>query len=174
VAPGRVVDAAVPDAALQGARRRNRAERLTRDCVLTVDPIDAASRWARVWHDAWEARDTEAIVALYVPDVRFSTEAFHTAYRGREGVRDYVSQAFAEEREPRVWVGAPIVDGDRAAIEWWAAVTENGIEITLSGVSILRFDAEGLVVEQWDSWNQREGRRSPPPGWGARIASAGG
>ena len=138
-----------------------------------MDALDAAARWARVWHDAWEARDTEAIVALYAPHATFSTHAFRVPYRGPEGVRTYVTQAFDEERSPRVWVGAPIVSGDRAAIEWWAAVTENDIEITLAGVSVLRFDAEGLVVEQWDSWNQGDGQQVPPHGWGEAIASSG-
>ncbi len=110
-----------------------------RASVSVMDPLDAATRWARVWHDAWEARDTEA---------------------------------FDEERSPRVWVGTPIVAGDRAAIEWWAAVTENGIEITLAGVSVLHFDAQGLVVRQWDSWNQGEGLLAPPQGWGERTASS--
>ena len=139
---------------------------MPRASVSAMNPIDAAARWARVWHDAWEARDTEAIVALYAPDVRFSTEAFRAPYLGPDGVRRYVAQAFDEERDPRVWTGAPIVAGDRAAIEWWAAVTENGTEITLAGVSVLRFDGEGRVVEQWDSWNQADGLRSPPEGWG--------
>ena len=56
--------------------------------------------------------------------------------------------------------------GDRAAVEWWAAVVENGVEITLAGVSVLRFDRAGLVLEQWDSWNQGEGLREPPVEWG--------
>ena len=75
--------------------------------------------------------------------MRFSTQAFRVPYRGADGVRTYVAQAFDEERDPRVWVGTPIVDGDRAAIEWWAAVTENDVEITLAGVSVLHFDADG-------------------------------
>jgi ketosteroid isomerase-like protein len=131
-----------------------------------MDPIAAADRWARVWHDAWEASDTDAILALYAPEALFSTQAFRVPYHGRDGVRSYVTQAFKEEREPRVWIGSPIVSGDRAAIEWWATVIENGAEITLAGVSILRFDAQGLVTEQRDSWNQDDGRQEPPAGWG--------
>jgi len=131
-----------------------------------MQPAAAADRWARVWREAWEAQDTEAIVALYAPEARFSTEAFRVPYRGTDGVRGYVAQAFAEEREPRVWIGAPVVAGDRAAIEWWAAVIENGVPITLAGVSVLRFDQDGLVAEQWDSWNQGDGLREPPEGWG--------
>jgi ketosteroid isomerase-like protein len=131
-----------------------------------ADSSEAARRWAEVWKSAWEAKDTEAIVALYHPDVVFSTQPFRNPYLRRPGVREYVSQAFAEEESPRVWVGEPIVDGDRASIEWWAALTENRIEITLAGTSVLRFDADGLVVEQRDAWNQADGRREPPDGWG--------
>jgi nuclear transport factor 2 (NTF2) superfamily protein len=132
----------------------------------SVNTVEAAARWARVWHDAWLALDTDAVVALYAPAARLSTEAFRQPFVGREGVRLYVAQAFAEERDPRVWVSEPIVTGDRAAIEWWAAVIENDVEITLAGVSILRFDASGLVIEQWDSWNEGDGLREPPAGWG--------
>jgi|SRR5687768_235191 ketosteroid isomerase-like protein len=131
-----------------------------------ADSSEAARRWAEVWKSAWEAKDTEAIVALYHPDVAFSTQPFRNPYLRRPGVREYVSQAFAEEESPRVWVGEPIVDGDRASIEWWAALTENRIEITLAGTSVLRFDADDLVVEQRDTWNQADGRREPPDGWG--------
>jgi nuclear transport factor 2 (NTF2) superfamily protein len=127
---------------------------------------EAAARWARTWHDAWQAQDTGAVVMLYAPGARFSTQAFREPYHGQEGVRQYVEQAFSEERDPRVWVGDPIVTGDRAAVEWWAAVVENGVEITLAGVSVLRFDQAGLVTEQWDSWNQGDGLREPPAGWG--------
>jgi hypothetical protein len=131
-----------------------------------VDTHDAARRWADTWKSAWEAKDTEAIVALYAPDVIFSTQPFRTPYLRRAGVREYVSQAFSEEEAVRVWVGSPIVEGDRAAIEWWAALLENGIETSLAGTSVLRFDNDGQVVEQRDAWNQADGRREPPDNWG--------
>lgn len=130
------------------------------------DAAEAARHWADVWQRAWEARDTEAIVALYHSDVVFSTQPFRTPYLRQSGVREYVSQAFGEEAAVRVWVGEPLVDAERAAIEWWAALTENGVETTLAGTSVLRFDADRLVVEQRDTWNQADGRREPPEGWG--------
>ena len=131
-----------------------------------MDTRDAARRWADTSKSAWEAKDTEAIVALYAPDVVFSTQPFRTPYLRRAGVREYVSQAFSEEEAVRVWVGSPIVEGDHAAIEWWAALLENGIETSLAGTSVLRFDDEGQVVEQRDAWNQADGRREPPDNWG--------
>jgi hypothetical protein len=82
--------------------------------VTQPDCTEAARNWADVWQSAWEARDTEAIVALYHPDVVFSTQPF---------------------RMPHLR-------------------------------PVLRFDAAGLVVEQRDTWNQADGRREPPEGWG--------
>ena len=45
------------------------------------------------------------------------------------------------------------MDGDRAAVEWSAEtkLKDGGTE-KLAGVSLLRFDADGLVVEQRDFW----------------------
>ena len=122
----------------------------------------AARRWAETWQRGWEARDLEAIVVLYAPDAILSTEPFREPYRGHGGVRDYVAQAFAEEEAPRVWVANPIVDGDRAAISWWASLRENGADTTLAGTSVLRFDAAGQVASQWDAWNIHGERREPP------------
>ena len=77
-------------------------------------------------------------------------------------MRAYVTTALDEEEDPTVWMSEPIVDGDRASVSWWASLRENGVGITLAGTSVLRFDAEGLVVEQWDAWNQAGERRDPP------------
>lgn len=72
---------------------------------------------------------------------------------------------FAEGEDPEVHVGAPIVDGDRAAVSWWALLREEGADTTFAGTSVLRFDPEGLVVEQWDTWNFVLDRRHPPADW---------
>ena len=65
------------------------------------------------------------------------------------------------------WFGEPIVSGDRAAVEWWGTWVESGGRITLAGTSVLRLDADGLVVEQRDYWNEVEGRSEPYDGWSA-------
>jgi len=60
---------------------------------------------------------------------------------------------FAEEESARCEFGKPIVDGDRAAVTWTGEtkLTDGGSE-ELVGVSLLRFDQDGLVVEQRDIW----------------------
>lgn len=127
-----------------------------------VHTADAADRWARTWRRAWEALDPEPIVALYAADATLSTAPFREPYRGRDGVRTYVTQALGQEEDPRVAVSDPIVDGDRASISWWASLREEGADTTLAGTSVLTFDAEGFVTDQWDAWNIARERLTPP------------
>ena len=77
-----------------------------------------------------------------------------------------MTDAFGDESEVRAWFGEPIGPGDRAAVQWWAALREAGEEVTLVGSSALRFDGDGLVTEQHDTWHMNPGRREPPMGWG--------
>lgn len=127
-----------------------------------MDATEAATRWSAAWKQGWEALDPEPIIACYAGDAVLSTEPFRQPYRGVDGVRAYVTRVLAEEDDPRVWMADPIVAGDRAAISWWASLREAGTDVTLAGTSVLRFDDDGLVVEQWDAWNQHAQRRNPP------------
>jgi hypothetical protein len=82
---------------------------------------------------------------------------------------EYAAWAFGEQVAAECRFGTPVVQGERAAVEWWAAVTApDGTVETLAGVSLLRFDASGLVVEQRDVWAREPGRDelpmwAPPP-----------
>lgn len=127
-----------------------------------MDPSAAARKWADTWCRCWASLDPDSIVALYASDAVVSTEPFREPLRGRDEVRRYVRRVFAEEDDPQVHVGAPIVEGDRAAVAWWASLREDGVDTTLAGTSLLRFDSGGLVIEQWDTWNVAR-RRLPPP-----------
>ena len=131
-----------------------------------MEAAEAAERWADTWQDRWPSRDLEAILALYHPDVTYFSEPFREPFRGAGELRDYLAAAFAEEEGLEAWFGAPVVDGQRASIEWWATLVEAGAETTLVGTSTLRFDEAGLVVGQRDTWNQRDGWVPPFEGWG--------
>ncbi len=119
-----------------------------------MDTAAAARRWVEVWLHGWTDLDPEPVVALYAADAFFLSHPF----RAPEPVADYVRREFAEEDLPRPWFGEPIVEGDRAAVEWHAQVREDGLDVTLAGVSLLRFDAEGRCVEQRDTWAVEQGR----------------
>jgi hypothetical protein len=70
----------------------------------------------------------------------------------------YAAWAFADQAAAECRFGAPVVEGARAAVDWWAVVTStDGSVETLAGTSLLEFDG-GLVVEQRDVWAARAGR----------------
>jgi len=119
-----------------------------------VDTETAARRWIDGWLLGWRALDPQPIVALYADDCLFLSHPF----RVPEPPRNYVLRAFGEEEWAEPWFGQPLVDGDRAAVEWWAFVRENGKDVTLGGTSLLRFREDGQCVEQRDAWAVQDGR----------------
>jgi ketosteroid isomerase-like protein len=125
----------------------------------------AARRWADTWQRSWRAKDAELLASLYADDAVFRSHPF----REPQVPLEYARWALAEEEgDPEVWFGEPLVAGDRAAVEWWAVVVENGEQVSLAGTSLLRFDADGRVVDQHDYWGSTPGRALPWDGWGAR------
>ena len=110
---------------------------------------DAAGRWAEVWSRAWPAADVEAIVALYTADAIYVSHPFRAPVTPRQ----YLEPVFAVQAVAECRFGTPVVEGDRAAVDWWGAITDvDGSVETVAGTSLLRFDADGLVVEQRDAW----------------------
>jgi hypothetical protein len=118
-----------------------------------VDTREAAQRWADVWERGWPERDTESIRALYADG------AFWQQHPFREPEPGYLTRVFDEEESAECEFGTPIVDGDRAVVTWkgQTRLVDGGTE-DLVGVSLLRFDNDGLVVEQRDIWVERLGR----------------
>lgn len=135
-----------------------------------MDAASAAARWGQTWSRAWPELDAEAIAALYSDAVVYRSPAFRQLDRGLAGVRRYLDEAFSEERDIECWFGEPIVSTDRAAVEWWASWTEDGRELTYAGVTVLRFDEDGKVVEQRDYDNHVERREPPYTGWSSSDA----
>ena len=124
-----------------------------------MNTADAARRWVEVWSRAWPAADAEAIDALYARDAVFYSHPF----RDRQGPREYVEWAFADQKEAECRFGEPLVSGDRAAVDWWAVIVapDDTVE-SLAGTSLIRFDEDGLVIEQRDAWASEPGRRDLP------------
>jgi hypothetical protein len=126
-----------------------------------VDALAAAARWAETWERAWPPRDATAIEALYAGGASYRALAF----RKPTTVDAYLAATFAGESEVECRFGAPVAAGDRAAVEWWASWLESGEPVTLAGVTVLRFDADGLVVDHRDYWNEVDRREPPYAGW---------
>ena len=127
-----------------------------------MDTAAAAERWRSAWERAWAAKDGAAIAALYADGAVYRSGPFREPERS---ARDYVDRVFAEEDAVVCRFGEPLVTGDRAAVEWWATYREGGEDVTLLGVTVLRFGDDGLVVQHTDYWSDAAGRVEPFPGW---------
>jgi SnoaL-like domain len=110
---------------------------------------EAAERWRDTWERGWRAHEADEIVALYAPGAHLQSHPFRNA----QAPADYIEPTLAVEASTECAFGEPLVDGDRAAVEWSAEtkLKDGGTE-RLAGVSLLRFDADGLVLEQRDFW----------------------
>ncbi len=119
-----------------------------------MDTREAVDRWVDAWLRGWRALDPEPVAAVYADDCFFLSHPFREA----QAPREYVEWAFGEEEWAEPWFGKPLVDGDRAAVEWRAYVRENARDVTIAGTSLLRFGEDGLCIEQRDAWAIEDGR----------------
>jgi hypothetical protein len=128
--------------------------------VMTVR--EAAERFARIWESGWARHDATLIATLYAEDCVHRSMPFRPVHQGSRGVVDYIDWAFSTERATEVRFGPPIVDGDRATVEYWATLVEtSGKPTTLAGCAIVRFRPDGLVTEARDYWHITDGHRQP-------------
>ncbi|MEL6318051.1 MAG: nuclear transport factor 2 family protein [Pseudomonadota bacterium] len=102
----------------------------------------AAAGLAR-WHDMVAAWDFAQLPPLLHPDAVFRSPMAHTPYHGALALAvalKTVSEVFQDFRYHRGFVSE---DGMSACLEFSARVGEK----ELKGVDLLRFDAEGRLVE---------------------------
>ncbi|MEU4688220.1 nuclear transport factor 2 family protein [Actinoplanes sp. NPDC023714] len=129
-----------------------------------TDVRDAARRWAETWTRAWPAKDAAAIVALQAEAGDHWASMFRR-YPGRTGLSAYLKECFSQERLPaEVRFAEPRVDGDTAAVEYWAVIHPGDEPLTISGCTVLRFDEDGLVAEARDYSHVEPGRIPLPDG----------
>ncbi len=123
--------------------------------------------WLDRYRVAWEERDPDAAAALFTPDALYREQPYAEPFRGQDGVRAYWAQVTATQDDVVVRYGTPVVDGDRAAVEWWVTMTNGGAPVALAGEFLLVFSEGGLVRELREYWHFTEGTPEPPQGWGS-------
>jgi ketosteroid isomerase-like protein len=122
-------------------------------------------RWLEAYRVAWATADADAAAAIFTEDARYRDQPYDEPYVGRQGVHDYWTKVTATQSDIHFRYGKPIVDGDRAAVEWWVTLKNDGFQVTLAGEFYLRFDGE-LVADLREYWHVAEGAAVPPAGWG--------
>jgi ketosteroid isomerase-like protein len=123
--------------------------------------------WTSAYQRAWEGSDTDLVLTLFTEDASYRSNPFEAPHVGHDGIRAYWEGVTSQQRDARVVMGRPFVDGDRVAVEWWTTMVSGGEEVTLPGCLLLRFEADGRCSELREYWNVTGGRVDPFDGWGA-------
>jgi ketosteroid isomerase-like protein len=123
--------------------------------------------WAERYARAWEEADDEAAGALFSEEATYRSDPFREPYRGRDAIRAYWREVTASQSKVVVNVGRPVVAGNRAVVEWWTQMDNDGTPVTLPGALILDFEEGGRCQALREYFNLEVGTRMPPPaGWG--------
>ena len=130
---------------------------------------EQAVAWLEAYRRAWERADTPAAVGLFTADARYRSHPLRPAHSGHDGVAAYWAEATAGQRDVRVRLGDPVVDGGRVAAEWWTTMVAGGHSVTVAGCLLLTFAGDGRCRDLRECWNLADRGHDPPPDWG-RLA----
>lgn len=122
-------------------------------------------RWAGAYANAWERADSDAVVELFTPDASYRSSIFDEPHSGADGIRAYWERATRTQSNARVWMGDPLVEGDRAALEWWTIMKDDESDITLPGCLLLEFDGDRCAHLN-EYWHLEQVVAQPYEGWG--------
>jgi hypothetical protein len=124
------------------------------------------SRWIRNYTKAWLKKDAKAIASLFAEDATYHSHPFRQVNQGRKSILDYTVGALDVGQVYEVRFGKPVVEGSRAAVEYWITMKEKLEDVTLAGCVMLRFAKSGLCKELHDYWVLQTGRQQVPTNWG--------
>jgi ketosteroid isomerase-like protein len=124
--------------------------------------------WVDAYAQAWRDRDADAAAMLFTDDSLYRERPLQEPHRGTEGVRSYWADATSTQDRVDVRMGRPIesADGQRAAVEFWVSMLNDGAEVTLVGILVLRFADDGRCAELREAWFFQPGDHAPHDGWG--------
>ena len=98
----------------------------------------AVSRWVNGYVRAWQQREAKAAASLFAEDAVYSSHPFRPVQKGRSAVLEYTIGAFDLDEVYEVRFGKPVVEGTRAAVEYWGIMKEDGKDVTIAGSVMLR------------------------------------
>ena len=129
--------------------------------------FETVSEWAQNYRTAWETSDSDLAASLFSEDGTYRDDIFKDEpNRGRAGIVDYWAGVTSVQSDVTVLMGRPLVDGDRAVIEFWTTMRVDDAPVTLAGALLLDFNDEGLCASLREYYNFTDGFHEPPDGWG--------
>ena len=124
------------------------------------------NRWIRSYTKSWLKKDAKAIASLFSEDATYHSHPFRPVTHGKKSILDYTLGALDVGQVYEVRFGKPVVEGSRAAVEYWTTMKEKVEDVTLAGCVMLHFAKNGLCRELRDYWVLQTGKVQVPANWG--------
>jgi hypothetical protein len=137
-----------------------------RDGLKLASTRLVVNRWIRNYSKAWLKKDAKGIASLFTEDAAYHSHPFRPVNQGKKSILDYTLGALDVGQVHEVRFGRPVVEGSRAAVEYWTTMKEELNDVTLAGCIMLHFGKNGLCRELHDYWVLQTGRQQPPQNWG--------
>ena len=80
--------------------------------------------WVEAYGRAWREKDDEAVGALFTEGALYVSHPLEPPHRGSDGIRAYWRRATGTQEDLVLRFGEPVLDGRRAAVEWWATMRD--------------------------------------------------
>lgn len=127
---------------------------------------ETVTAWLDRFGEVWREGDAEAAAALHPADGVYRNSPFlDHPYVGTEAIRGFWERALVGVSDIDFRYGIPVIEGDRAAVEWWVTETNSGEAATLAGIFLLTFEGE-LVSDLREAFVKQAGAHEPHDGWG--------
>ncbi len=112
--------------------------------------------WLDAYKHAWEDRDPEAAADLFVADANYYETPFEAPARGRDGIRDYRSDA-TRYQEGIEFSYEILATTENAGIAHWHTeftrlIADSTVE--LDGIFVVELDADGRCAEFREWWHK--------------------
>jgi ketosteroid isomerase-like protein len=130
-----------------------------------ISRADAAA-FVEGYGRTWERWDVSGFVDLFSDDVVYVAHATQETAVGRTALASYLRKEAAEQGEVSVRLGSPVIEGDRAAAEFWVTATSGSEAATFAGCFVARLAQAGRCGHFREYWFDLKGHVSPYEGWG--------
>jgi SnoaL-like domain len=121
--------------------------------------------WMRALRSAWMDADPTAFGELFTEDALYQAHPFEEPLRGRVAIIDYWLHETSGREDVEVRLSEPLLDGDRASVEWWAVSKTESAETTDAGCLVLDFTGK-RCSKLHEYWMLADHRVRLPENWG--------
>lgn len=127
---------------------------------------DVVNEWLESFGRVWRERDAKGAAAIFTEDANYRNSPFlDVPFVGHDAIEGFWEAAVADVADVDFRYGSPVIEGDRAGVEWWTILRAGSKEYTLAGNFLLTF-AGDRVSDLRESFVKQEGSRQPHLGWG--------